>query len=443
MGTTPLLLDYSRSFLFAAPAAAVTTAAVTCLICSDGMRRTAWSLGFGLCIGLMPLTRTMTIAFVPPLVVVAVLQAALPADRGRRLVRAAAAFAVGGAVAATWLAPNGAAVLDYLRGYGYGVHSAEYGAAGVSPWRAFAERLLNDVRLPHAAFLFAGLVAAAIMVAWRAWTRGLRRTITSIVASPLLPPVALTIGGWAALSSSSTTGTGFDLPLVPSMVLIATWGLTRATRWMRYRPRATVLGLAVAMAAIPGFVPSADLALGGGATTTTLPVLGEVAVTDGRGLMLRYEASGLGDPSRTRPWSTSDERRWVNLTAVILQDILEQPVAPRAMFAFRHSLLNINTVSLGALETPPPGLTFGQIDPTSVGSSEAAYQAWLTTGIAHSTCVLLTAGGLVDEITPVVDEGAMERAATNTGFVVSGQEPLPDGRTVTLWSRNTPECAKG
>jgi hypothetical protein len=56
---------------------------------------------------------------------------------------------------------------------------------------------------------------------------------------------------------------------------------------------------------------------------------------------------------------------------------------------------------------------------------------------------LLTAGGLVDEITPVVDEGAMERAATNTGFVVSGQEPLPDGRTVTLWSRNTPECAKG
>ena len=443
MGTTPLLLDYSRSFAFAAPAAAVTTAAVMCLICSDGMRRTGWALGFGLFLGLMPLTRTMTIAFVPPLLVAAVLQAALPTDRVHRLVRTTAAVAVGGAVAATWMVRNGAAVLDYLRGYGYGTHTAEYAVPGESPWRVVADRLLNDLQLPHATLLFAGLMAAAITVALQARTVGLRRTATSIVASPLLPPVVLTIGGFAALSSSSTTGSGFDLPLVPGIVLIATWGLTRATRWMRHRPRATVLGLAVALAAIPGFVPSADLALAGGGTETSLPVLGRVVVTDGAGLMFHYEAAGLGDPSLTRPWSTSDERRWVTLSGVILEDILEQPVVPRTAFAFRHYLLNVNTVQLSALTTLRRGLELVQIDPISVGSSEASYDTWLTTGAASSSCILLTAGGGVDEFPPFVDESAMERTATSSGFVVRNQHPLPDGRTATLWSRNTPQCAKG
>ena len=128
VATTPLLVVYSRSFHFAMPSTACTTLALLCLIRSEQGGRWPWVIAFGVFVGLMPLARTMTVAFVPGLGVAALVYAvAAPDERLKRIGRLAISGVVACATALTWLFFNGRYVADYLLSFGYGARAEEYG----------------------------------------------------------------------------------------------------------------------------------------------------------------------------------------------------------------------------------------------------------------------------------------------------------------------------
>jgi predicted membrane-bound mannosyltransferase len=71
VAATPAITDYARLFHFALPATACMTAALWALLRSDGLRRAGWAVAFGLFVALTLLARTMTVAYLPGLVLAA------------------------------------------------------------------------------------------------------------------------------------------------------------------------------------------------------------------------------------------------------------------------------------------------------------------------------------------------------------------------------------
>ena len=127
---SPIIVNYTRSYHFAIPATAIATFALLALAKSERFSRLNWALIFGVSIGLLPLTRTMAIAFVPALIAAGLVQVfAAEESRQRRLLAFSASLAFAALTAALWLVPNGASVFGYLLNFGYGARSAGHGVA--------------------------------------------------------------------------------------------------------------------------------------------------------------------------------------------------------------------------------------------------------------------------------------------------------------------------
>lgn len=234
VATTPGFITLARTFTFAVPAAAVTIAALYALVRSRGLISVRWSLVFGITVGLMPLARSMMIAFVPVLVAAAAVHAwAYAEGRRRRFANLGFATLLAGAVTAVWLVPSAHLVFGYLTKYGYGRHSAEYTTHVASPPLALLTTLGNEYYLPHMILLSAGWLIAG----WGAlnWIRQgpARARARSLLASPLFPLAAFVLGSYAALMTSKNAGFGFTIPLLAPAAIVAASGLARAIRTLR------------------------------------------------------------------------------------------------------------------------------------------------------------------------------------------------------------------
>ncbi|MFI9449330.1 ArnT family glycosyltransferase [Amycolatopsis sp. NPDC052450] len=446
VATLPGVIVDARAYHFGAPAAAVTLAAVYFLIRSEGLTKTKSTIAFGAFVGLMPLTRTMIIAFVPALVLAAFLQAVFGPDRKKSLTRFGIAAVVAAAVAAIWLIPNGAQVYRYLTGFGYGPQSAEYGTeAGIfnpAAW-AYRLRLLTlEQYLPHVLFICAGLVVA-IFVAIRKLKGGqAKETIKAMVASPLFPPAVLVAEGVMAFVTSKTNGNGFTLPLVPSMTLVALWGLYRVHGRLR-----KALPVVVAVISVVALVPQLDLrAPTARLWEAELPLFGRVIVTDGRGAPQKFAGVGL-ETDVPEPVSAEDAKQWIVAADWAAQQIVDRhAIRGVTAFGFRDLIFNTNTVQLAVLRKLGYGVAAPQIRPVEAGNTRPDYERWLTryqdsiSGDASAACLLFTATGLNNEFVPKVDPSEMAAAATATGFSPVATHALPNGRLVTLWHRPQPAC---
>ncbi|HEV2781502.1 MAG TPA: glycosyltransferase family 39 protein [Actinophytocola sp.] len=447
IATAPGVLLEARAYHFGVPAMAVAMAALYCLVRSERLSSTGFSVAFGVFLGLMPLTRTMTIAFAPGLVLAALLQVTVGPDRRRRLIHCAVALAVAVGVASTWLVSSGPVVFRYLTEFGYGQQSAEYGtAAGVfnpAAWLARLHTVLAEQYLPHTLVLCVGLISASYLALRRARSDGTRSFLELAVTSPAMPVMLVVAEGLAAFVSSRTNGNGYTLLLTPAMVVVAVWGLHRAhPRLRRALPAvAAVVGLIAA-------VPALDLrAPTGGVWTMDLPGVGRVKVTDGRGTAQIY--AGLDPPTEARePVSAETARQWSAASDWAAQQIVDNnALGGTTAFGVRDRMFNTSTVQLAMLRKKGYGVAMAQIRPVEIGNTLADHQRWLTrfqdslSGDASTACLLFTATGTVDEFPPPVDPAAMARAAQATGFTARASHPLPNGRVLTLWWRPRPECA--
>lgn len=451
VASCPIVMNYARSFHFALPATAMTTLALLGLVRSERFSNVRWALLFGISLGLMPLARTMTIAFLPGLVVGAGIYALTGEGRRvRQLVILCCALCLAIVTASTWLAFNGTYVFHYLFSFGYGKQSSEYGSGGTSlGWNAWMEtwrNLVGNIYLPHALVLLAGLVSAPVGVAVAVRRCGLTSGLRAALVSPVLPILLFIIAALAALTSSQNKGTAFVAPVVPALIVISVYVIAKT--WHGRLGR-VLGGTGLALVCLIATMPLLDLTWKtAGLWTMPVPGLGGAIVTDGRGPIQQYETFGglARIPGTTQPVDRTDARAWLDLNE-ITADALRPRSNTKSLvaFGFRGFLYNINTVRLHILLAGSDPASLVQVDPLETGDTQAGYHSWLTRGDASAACLLLTLRDNLADIAPAVSKRLMEDAARQAGFRPLHDWPAPGGNVVTLWQRQAlqPACPAG
>lgn len=443
VASCPVIVNYSRSYSFAITAAAVMTVALLALVRSNRFTLVGWASLFGVSVGLLPLARTMTIAFVPGIVLGAAIHTlAGSAHRGRRLVNLCWALVVGGGTAATWLAFNGRLVFDYLTRFGYGSRATEYGPPqsflGLDAWLNTLHNLAGNIYLPHGLVLIAGTVALPILLAARLWQASTVGLLDAASKSPALPLAILVSGALVALTTSQNKGTGFIAPIVPAMLVLAVWALVRLADHRVFRYLLGACCVAVCGAAT-GPLLDARTAVAR-PWIVMLPKFGPAIVTDGRGPIHIYEGYGFGDGSSALPLAEAEGKAWLRLSDVTATTLQRENAsgAPIA-FGFRHLLYNANTVRL-LLLLEGKDAALPAVQSAETADSFDGYLNWLTKGGAATACLLLTWSGHQGEILPPVANAAMEEAAQRAGFLPLGRWPTPSADGITLWRRQGPSA---
>jgi 4-amino-4-deoxy-L-arabinose transferase-like glycosyltransferase len=442
LAACPVMSFYSRSFHFGMLAALTTTGALLAMVRSNRFER-PWPVAlFGVCLGLMPLSRGMTIAFIPGVIVAAlVFILAEPVRLGHRFKAFALSLILAALVSASWLIPSAGPVFSYLFSFGYGARAAEFGAQqskfGPDAWFIMTKVMGDrDVYLPHLIFVVSGIAALLTIAATRLIGNGPWSGLKRMMQSALFPLFLACAEMFLALLSSQNKGSAFFSPLMPTLLVIATWGLFKFRGTRIYRAGFVA---AVGLITLIAGVPDVDLRSPFSAPwMVTLPGIGQMTMTDGRGTLQLYAAGAeLGAANISQPMDDANGRAWMNLSTAASAAVTPRfGLQPIVAFGFRNALFNLNTVNLAHIIAT--GLPFAarQIEPSVIGTSGAGYLQWLRS-IMPDTCALLTSNLAHGEFSPKVDGLVMEEAARQAGFIPGLRLTAPDGRPVTIWSPPT------
>ncbi len=447
----PVLLAYSRGFDFAELAAACLASALYFAHRSHGFTRTLPSLGWGVSLGLMLLSRTMTVAFVPGLLL-AVLVPAAARGSWSSLLRIVGGIAMGAAVAATWYAANLVSVFSYLTSAGYGPAAALYGSPrslfSVGDWFQF---LLTNANL----YLYAG-EAIFLLVGWLACLgiaiqkcaprdsfdgrpgsllrqfRGWADSDTPVAACAIV-----VVTGLVALMSSRNGGSGFVAPLVVPLVIVASWGVMRSLQLVRSRsgptrgpvlmvPAAVVIAMTLGSAALT-FLPMSVEAV----TSVPLPNGNHLTLWDSaQGTLRRYE-DNAGVPF-------SSGKGWVAASAFADKEIWAASAAalrpPVAVLAFNAYMINVNTIGLDSAMHHRGQLQLAVIYPLPGDYGTAAYLNEIR-WIDPIVTVVATVTGGADEFQPAVPLSVGTDYVASLHFKPFCRYRLPNGEWLVLWAR--------
>lgn len=427
---------FTREYIFALPAAAFLSSAIYALLRSDGMRNRWWAIACGAAIGLMLLARTMAIAFVPGIVVVAVIMLLVRRqdDLRERLVNLGLAVVAAVLVAMTWYWRNWDPVVDYLTNFGYGSRAAEFGEeSSTVSWERFElvlERMIQgDLLVPLATLILVGLIAGGVALAQRLRRAEDKRAELWRLAGS--GPVALAlvfIAGYAALMTSQNGGNGFTYPLamlLPPLAVVA----------LRYF-RAAAIPVAVLVVAIAVVNLVATSVIWKEAAETrnvAVPIIGELPWVNGDS-----HAAASIRPQVPGPEShfTAEDEGWIEVDAKIA-DLLLSKIAPEGQprlsaFASRNRVVSTNSVGLKGLLDHRIQIPFTQLlaEPSD---SVAAYERQLTTPIIGEPTAVVTTSTEAGDFEPFVTQKKVEVALRRTGFALVREVPAPDGRTFRIW----------
>jgi 4-amino-4-deoxy-L-arabinose transferase-like glycosyltransferase len=435
--TMPGVLAFAHVYVFALPSAALLACAVYALLRGEGLQRRPWALACGAALGLMLLTRTMTVAFVPGVLAAALLTLAARERDGATLRRGflnlGLLVAAGAAVASLWYWNNLQPVLDYLTDFGYGGKSAEFGAENGlfswARWSAVPERMTeSDLLVPLAALLLAGLVAALVGAARRVSRSEERPAALRALAGGEAAAVAVVaLCGYLALSSSRNAGFGFTLPVSVLLVPLAAIALRR------YRAAAVPTIVVVALLAAVNLTASSNLWDGlSHERGLRVPALGKLPWISGVNYAVGDIRNQVAGPEarfaeRDRGWPRADKL----LAAWLLR---EGP--PVVAFASRSRVLNTNTVGLAAVLQFQRTIPMAQLVADD-GDTVAAYRRRLTDPAYGQPRILITTSDTVGDYEPHVNQARAATAARQLGFRVVRTMILPDGRVLRVWSQLT------
>jgi hypothetical protein len=437
--------DFGRTFLFVLASTAFFTISVWALIKTERFARWTWSVAWGAATGLMLLSRTFTLAFLPALG----LAATLLVLRGPRPLRIPLRnLALGGLIACGtagwWYVPNISPLVRYLINNGYQTESQYYDTsgspAGIHFWTARLLQLLNQGLYLGPALIL--LVAVVIAVSrWLRHQRGRRWRAADVLewsATPFGTVVVVAAASYVSLTSSRTGGPGYAVPLIP---LVAALGgaalllLPGAMRICLVVPLlAALLGSAITKTMVTGPLASPRC--------LTVPGIGCVTLTDGRGIaqqqlaLLGMDATNPVQARRGAPGA------WARLPATVVgwihDDAARAHVTPVVFFASRDRLLNTNTVGLAWWMRYGGPLLVGQLRPDDGGDTVANYYQWMDDPRRGQPTFLLATDRSTFEYRPRVSQPRAEQAARLQGFVVVRAFRLPDGRTARLYERESP-----
>lgn len=434
---SPGVLDQSRSFMFAEAATATFAAALAAQIAAGNGRSRRLLVLAGVLSGLTMLSRTMMVAFIVVLWAVGLLAVILePCDRWSRLRRFLLVPLVGSAVAAVWYTAQWRYVLEYLTSYGYGHTAALYQGLPMLPVvGSLATRLNNivsrDLYLPLAAAVVVGLCLGgwSAVSAWRTRRVSLWRSLVGPWGQ-----IALVTGGeLAVLCSTANSGSGFELPLVPPLVVLAAAGWRSAVGpgvglALCRGALATVAAASVATVVIKTVtaIPLMTVTLGGGAYSpvveSSYSVLGEY--------LSAFEHSG-GTMSKVArgPWLADSWR----VNAFMYHYARGHGYLPVVFFATEGPLFNTNTLQLEEQARRDRVLPMGVFrDPTQVGMSFVQQLNAPQYGVPN---FLVAESGRQAERFTVVPDGRVAKTARQAKFQRVWSLRLPDGTWVTVYWR--------
>jgi hypothetical protein len=441
VATLPAITDFVRTYHMVIPSTATYAVATYALLASDRLRRRWWVVACGVALGLALLSRSMMLAFVPAVGLGAVW--ILIADRaGReRIVNLALGALAFVATALLWYGTSWHAILDYLLSFGYGAESARSPAlspASVDYWTHELTRTVSgSLYLPLAAAMTAALVLAAAAGLTASRSSGRRDALLAAMGraarSDAIVPALVVFEGYVALSSTRNDGTGFVVPLLPSLVALVVLATLRLP-W-----RASRVGLVTALAAVSVFnvAMKADVASGlSRDRAVRLPLWGPATVASGRGWIHGYLVSfagyRLGPPTR---WLPDRDRGWIPLydrLAEYADGVRRRD--PVIIVAGEEPLLNGSVLRLRGYQTGHPEPIFRQLD-TDGRDSVRAYERWLR---GERPDLLLTRNRDREQFPPRVTNRLVEVAARSSGLRLLARFPLPDGRELRVWGRREP-----
>ncbi|HEX3333034.1 MAG TPA: hypothetical protein VHS57_01755 [Acidimicrobiales bacterium] len=460
---SPILVLYSRSFIFAELASACLASALYFAARSRCFSRLGPALAWGASIALMVLSRTMTLAFVPGLIVAALLLVAATRSL-RSLLNVGAGLVVGALLAATWYVHNWSNVYAYLNGFGYGAQAGSYGPQrslfSVHDWYDFIVSMTNT-------YLSAGFTLYVIL----GWVAALALAVIGLVRAPRTTPGPMTRARWArlqaerapevitaaivasfgtaALLSSRNQGNAFIAPLVVPLVLVATSGFKalfaaiRASDAQRMRSvgRPIALGLMVlasGLVVVSGLVVFLPQTIHVSATVPVSSTL-RIGLWNSDSAMELYEAAGhvpaSVDPA---PNSSGTGRAWLAAWGSVDSAIRAQehgrPNPPVVVLTFRDELLNTNTIAMESLLRDEVEPVQYQFTPTA-GHDSGRYILSRVQPLDPSVRVVITATAGPDDIPPALPENIGLEYVRSLHFAEASSHRLPDGRTVTIWVR--------
>jgi hypothetical protein len=430
----PAITDYARLFHFALPATACLTAALWALIRSHGFERPRWAAAFGLFVALMLLARTMTVAYTPGLALAVGTQFLVgTADFRTRLRNVTLAAATALIVAGPWYIRNAGSVYDLLVGSGYGEGAVQFGRHyPIASWGYWTKELRLDLSymgLPLAGVLFLcfGLALAYVLARHKRLSRPhLPLTVRS---AGVLALVLVILEGYLVLTSSRNEGTGFALPWLPALVILGVVAAASIPARAIRVALASILVL-VSLAAVlskSGWVqPLAEV------RSVSVPGLGQVEVTDGRGI-IQTEIVGAGyDIGRATEPPPAMHRRWLPLTRDVvgwsMRQAEERGEPLRLTLGFDHLIFSNSRLILAAQ------LWFHRFQPVDYlrpdGDTVASYRRQLLS--PEPANALITGDAPRADIT----RNNVEAAARSLGFVPVRSFSMPDGSRIQVWWRD-------
>jgi Dolichyl-phosphate-mannose-protein mannosyltransferase len=433
----PGITDYTRIYHFAVPTTACMTATLWAFLRSDGLRRTRWALLAGVFLGLTMLARTMALAYLPGLVAAAVVLCAISTDerrlRVRNLTLAGVATVV---VAGPWYLRNARSVYEYLIPGGYGAEAIPYGRHySFFSWGYWTKELRFDLyylSFPLAVALAACFAAALVYAISRprlvASALRLRTSKTAAVVALAL----VVLEGYLVLTSSRNEGTAFALPWLPALVVL---GVAAAAA-------VPVRGVRVVLATALVFVSVGALLTKGGwvpplatVRSVSVPGLGNVVVTDGRGIIQRVVAGAgydTGPPTHPLPRL---HRRWLPLEREVVGWSLDYA---RSRGQPLHLTLGLDDLLFGNSRLILAAqLWYHRFLPVDYlrsfpdGDTVSSYRRQLVS--PHPENELITG-----EERPgrTITQSKVDAAARSLGFAPVRSFTLPDGRKIWIWWRD-------
>ena len=324
---TPVVIGFSRSYNFAIASGAATGVMLWAIARSRTFDRLGWSVAAGAAIGLVALSRTMTLAFLPSVVVVGLVALAAGPRRVHRLGGLAVGALAALVVAGPWYHSHADGVLDYLTSYGYGRGRTAYGEdqslLSLESWRQTADYVVVNAALPMLVLWLVGLAVPvwALVEVWR--RRGPRRALVRAARSPLLPSLVWAAWCLAALTSSGNKGSGFVTPLVPAFAVLAAWAVWRLPRPAARTLTAVGLGI-VALNTVVSLDPRPDWVQ---EHRVQVPWLHTAPLYDGRGVIQGYVAAARPDP-RNGQMTDREARAWHRSLDQLTTDVAELGPGP-------------------------------------------------------------------------------------------------------------------
>lgn len=460
VATAPGLVESSRGFSMAVAATAALTAALALQVHTD--RFTSWwpTLLWGALLGLASLSRTIVLAFLPGLVLAALVTLVATRAGRRQIFRVAAALALGLVVAGVWYTATWHLVLRYLTSYGYGPEANRYGASrsvlSVGWWTYRLHRVVNTELFVPMALAVIVCIAAGLATWWvhrrrriggRAWGR-----VFGFFGRPEGVVVVFVVWGYLVLSTTDNSGFMFELPFVPAVLLLAGYVASRSVRRARpYLATVCVLAAAVSFAGMSDALPGVSSA----ARSVSIGSFSATAF-DGRGSFLGYASSDGGGcrphtacvESGTMPGETAYLAEWLapsrRMATLLHSTAARHGCDPVVFFAIQDPLFNTNTVDLDYQLRYVTALPTGLLKPRGEVQGEAPLRQLNDPALGQPNLVITGRPSAASgNFSAHVGYAATIQAVRADGFAPAARLRLPDGRVMTVWWKDRGPCGSG